>query len=312
VKNHTKSITQYLECCAQEKKLDPKTLKAYQLDLKQFFLWLDEYARAFEKDSLRSYLVYINKTYAASSARRKLASIKAYAAYLEEFAGHTNPFRGLKVRIHMPKRLPSIISTEDLNIVFNALYSSENTLTEGSNAAFQTARDRVVFELLIATGLRVSELCQLNCGSLSMSDKTIRIMGKCSKERIIQIDNENTLVSLLDYKKSVAALWPTRGLRPEQPFILNRIGNRITDQSVRFIIKRWGDAAGLTQKITPHMFRHTFATLLLESGVDIRYIQQFLGHSSIQTTEIYTHVASSKMRAILKSSNPRLFVDTAN
>ena len=298
-------VKNYLDYCALEKKLDQKTLRAYRCDLEQFFAWLAEKGKGFDKEALRAYIVYLNTRYAASSAKRKLASIKSYAFYFEENEGQQNPFHGLRISIKEPKRLPRTIPIESLSELFTTLYAGGSAVCKTPYAQFRTARDRVIFELLIATGLRVSELCMLDNGSLSPSNKTVRIMGKGSKERVIQIENENTIEALEAYKQKTTAIWPEWGQKRHIPLILNRFGGRISDQSIRSIIKHWAKAAGLSEDITPHMFRHTFATLLLENDVDIRYIQRFLGHSSIQTTEIYTHVASSKMRDILKTSNPR-------
>ena len=160
-------------------------------------------------------------------------------------------------------------------------------------------RDQAIFELLIATGIRVSELCALNTNNIDLEGKTLRIFGKGNKERTIQIENTMTLLAL---KKHIAY---TRHDSANTPIFLNSAGSRISTRTVREIINRRIREAGITQKITPHMFRHTFATMLLENDVDIRYIQKLLGHSSLRTTEIYTHVSSAKLREIMRHNNPR-------
>lgn len=132
------------------------------------------------------------------------------------------------------------------------------------------------------------------------SQNTVCVYGKGSKERIVQIENADVLAALKRYKQIKKV-----GMNDCEFFFVNRLGNRLSEQSVRFMIRKYAIQAGIESKITPHMFRHTFATLLLEEDVDIRYIQQLLGHSSIQTTQIYTHVSLNKQKSILIAKHPR-------
>jgi integrase/recombinase XerD len=157
-----------------------------------------------------------------------------------------------------------------------------------------------MIELLFATGLRVSELCSLNASYIDLEKGSVLIMGKGSKERILQIGNPEVLSILRRYADENASQ-----IREAGCFFVNRLSSRISEQSVRFLIKRLCAKASISQNITPHMFRHTFATLLLEEDVDIRYIQRMLGHSSIQTTQIYTQVTMEKQRQILTLKHPR-------
>lgn len=150
----------------------------------------------------------------------------------------------------------------------------------------------------MSTGLRISEVCNLKKDDVNINEKYIRILGKGSKERILQIENEDVLKSLKEYKILTAN-------ENEYYFFNNRIGRKLSEQSVRNIIYDITKNAHIKQHITPHMFRHSFATMLLEEDVDIRYIQKILGHSSITTTQIYTHVTSNKQREILKEKNPK-------
>jgi integrase/recombinase XerD len=155
-------------------------------------------------------------------------------------------------------------------------------------------------ELLFATGMRVSELCSLEAKDVRLEEGNIYIMGKGSKERVIQIGNKEVLAILQEYidvKNSHKC--------KSNFFFINRFFSRISEQSVRFMLKKIRIKAGIPINITPHMFRHSFATLLLEEDVDIRYIQRMLGHSSIQTTQIYTFVTTEKQRQILTTRHPR-------
>jgi integrase/recombinase XerD len=157
-----------------------------------------------------------------------------------------------------------------------------------------------MLELLFVTGLRVSELCSLNADYINLGNGSILIMGKGAKERVLQIGNPEVLSILRRYAEENAVR-----IRETGCFFINRLSSRISEQSVRFLIKRLCSKANVEQNITPHMFRHSFATLLLEEDVDIRYIQRMLGHSSILTTQIYTQVTVEKQRQILATKHPR-------
>ena len=148
--------------------------------------------------------------------------------------------------------------------------------------------------------MRISELCSLNTDDVNLYDRTILIYGKGSKERKIQIGNDDVINILKKYKSDFIEEIQNCGY-----FFANQKGRKISEQSVRRMINKYTSLAAIDLHITPHMFRHTFATSLLEADVDIRYIQQMLGHSSITVTEIYTHVAMSKQRDILTTKHPR-------
>ena len=161
-------------------------------------------------------------------------------------------------------------------------------------------RDIAVIELLFATGIRISELCSLKPADINLYDQDILIRGKGSKERKIQLGNDNVISILHEYQEECRADIETCGY-----FFINRLKQRLSEQSVREMINKYCTLAAIDLHITPHMFRHSFATCLLEADVDIRYIQEMLGHSSIHITEIYTHVAMSKQKDILTTKHPR-------
>ena len=163
-----------------------------------------------------------------------------------------------------------------------------------------TLRDIAVVELLFATGMRISELCSLKINDINLQDKNILIYGKGGKERKIQIGNNDVICILEQYKASFLT-----EMQSSSHFFVNQSGSPLSDQSVRRMINKYTELASIEMHITPHMFRHTFATSLLEADVDIRYIQEMLGHSSINITEIYTHVALAKQRDILTTKHPR-------
>lgn len=161
-------------------------------------------------------------------------------------------------------------------------------------------RDIAVIGLLFATGVRVSELCSLTPAQIDFTTYKIIINGKGSKERILQIGNEDVKEILSEYYTVFKTDITKTGW-----FFINRLHKRYSEESVRNMIIKYLKLASIDMHVTPHMFRHSFATLLLESDVDIRYIQRMLGHSSIKTTEIYTNVSTSKQNSILTAKHPR-------
>jgi integrase/recombinase XerD len=239
--------------------------------------------------------------YKPKSVKRKIASLKAFCGHLEyEDLIEINPFAKIRSRFQEPFRLPRTISLKDIQKILSSAYRSlSEEKTSGVQHSAKT-RDIAVLEFLFATGVRVSELCSLKSENISLSEHTVRIMGKGAKERVLQFGNADVLVALNRYKNVFA-----KQIQSSGHFFVNRLGNRLSEQSVRFMIKKYSAQAGITSNITPHMFRHSFATLLLEEDVDIRYIQQLLGHSSIITTQIYTHISLSKQKSILLAKHPR-------
>ena len=164
----------------------------------------------------------------------------------------------------------------------------------------KTLRDIAVVETLFSTGIRISELCSLKKTDVNLYDGSILIFGKGSKERLIQIGNNDVLQLLIKYQSAFC-----NEIEETNHFFVNTNSSSLSDQSVRRMLRKYTALAGIQLHITPHMFRHTFATSLLEADVDIRYIQEMLGHSSINVTEIYTHVALSKQKDILQNKHPR-------
>lgn len=212
-----------------------------------------------------------------------------------------NPFSKLRVKLHEPFLLPRTIPLTNIDLILQCAYKTRDANTSKQSYSYKSnLRDIAVLELLFATGMRVSELCSISTETIDMNDGTIRIYGKGAKERIIQIGNPDVRAAVEQYYEAFSEQIQGTGW-----LFVNRLGNHLSDQSVRNMVNGYATRAGIEQHITPHMFRHSFATLLLEEDVDIRYIQQLLGHSSITTTQIYTHVTSKKQRDILATKHPR-------
>lgn len=210
-----------------------------------------------------------------------------------------NPFTKLDIRFREPKLLPKTIPLHVIQEYLAVIYR-QYRMVETVYQKRTILRDIAVNELLFATGVRISELCSLREEDIDLNNGNILIYGKGAKERMIQIGNREVIGVLTEYKKEYLNSIKNCGY-----FFVNRLRNRLSEQSVRFMINHYVNLAGISTHITPHMFRHSFATLLLEEDVDIRYIQRMLGHSSITTTEIYTHVSISKQKDILTNKHPR-------
>ncbi|WP_075721230.1 tyrosine-type recombinase/integrase [Roseburia sp. 499] len=294
-------INNYLDYCQYQKRLDNKTLKAYRIDLKQFYTQIPSTnITEITSDLLENYIAKLHQRYKPKTVKRKIASLKAFFHYLEyKELIDSNPFHKIQVKFREPVILPKTIPLHTIEIFLSTIYrqrTNAKTVFQQRNAL----RDAAVIELLFSTGMRISELCSLKMNDVNLYDRTILIYGKGSKERRIQIGNDDVANILEEYRKNFQT-----EIQSCQHFFANQDGRALSDQSVRRMINKYTSLAAIDLHITPHMFRHTFATSLLEADVDIRYIQEMLGHSSINITEIYTHVAMSKQRDILTTKHPR-------
>lgn len=292
----TDQINQYLKTCEFEKKLSSDTLKAYRIDLGQFSAFAQE--SDVDRPLLGRYTAYLNQNFAPRSVKRKLASVQAFYSVLEDQeAIIESPFRHFHLHISYPKELPRTIP---MGIVETLLRGAYGQYKDSGNRWI--LRDILVLELLFGTGMRVSELCKMTPETFQLDSMGLRLLihGKGRKERILQIANPEITAMAEMYLREFED-----GIKQAGVILLNRRGRPLTTQGVRQIIQKCMDAVAVHGHITPHMFRHTFATALLDAGVDIRYIQSLLGHSSIATTEIYTHVSTGQQSIILAQRHPR-------
>ena len=293
-------ISEYIEYCEYRKRLDSKTLKAYKIDLKQFEIFCTDLSDCFAKNIVDDFITNLHKQYKPKTVKRKIASLKAFFHHMEyKELLNENPFTKLEIRFREAKLLPKTIPFHSIQTFLSTLYAQKE-LAESEYQLRCCIRDIAVIELLFATGMRISELCSLKPSDIDFESSNILIYGKGAKERIIQLGNQEVIAALVLYQETFKKNIEVCGY-----FFVNRLQHKLSEQSVRFMINHYAELAGISQHITPHMFRHSFATLLLEQDVDIRYIQRMLGHSSISTTEIYTHVSSTKQKDILTNKHPR-------
>lgn len=293
-------IEQYLLSCRYQKGLNVKTLKAYRIDLKQFAVFMENHQLELKREHIMQYISNLRETYRTRTVRRKIASVKAFCNYLEyEQIIVESPFARLRLKLNAPLILPRTIPLSAIEAVLAAAYR-QKTSDQSEQQRKMSLRDIAVLELLFATGVRVSELCSLKPDDIRLDEGEIKIYGKGAKERFVQLTNPAVIQVIDDYQQANET-----AIRQSNAFFVNRLQRPLTDQSVRGIIRKYERLAEVNLHITPHMFRHSFATLLLEADVDIRYIQGLLGHSSVVTTQIYTHIAGKKQRDILSTKHPR-------
>jgi integrase/recombinase XerC len=297
-------IQHYADHLRNERNLSAHTLRNYLSDLAQFrqFLIERELCLAGEKSVdvrkvdihvVRAYLAALTKDRKKSSIGRKLAALKSFFRYLVT-THHID--KDPLLLINSPKQekpLPKFLSVDD---VFQLL----------GNIKLKSAldiRDRAILEVFYSTGIRVSELVGLNWSDVDFQLGIVRVLGKGSKERIVPI-GKMALDALRDYSVEVRKKWnlPCKG---ENPVFLNNRGGRITTRSVARLVEKHLKEVGIAVKVSPHGLRHTFATHLLNSGADLRVIQEMLGHASLSTTQRYTHLNLDQLTAVYDKAHPR-------
>ena len=289
------AATAFLRHCQSIRKLSPHTIRAYQLDLDRFSQFLGKRGQiaACDKGVIHDYVRHLFDVRGLSEAsvKRHLATLRSLFRWLEEEeSGVEDPFRGARIRIRTPKRLPRVIARADLR----------RLLVKGSQPhTFADLTAYVATELLFATGMRVSELAGLLDAAVDVEDGPITIIGKGNRQRRVFVPDE--LKSLLtDYRTA-----RDHAASSAETFLVNSRGDAASPQMIRRLIRIHGERSDVRDRVTPHMFRHSVATYLLEEGVDIRYVQRLLGHRSISTTEIYTHVADAALKVRITEKHPR-------
>ena len=290
-------IQRFLDHTATERGLSTKTLEAYGRDLSQFAAYLADRditePKAIDEPSLIGFLDLLNKQkLAQTSIARKMTAVRCLIKYLIfEREITKSPLEAIP-STRPPKRLPKALDVEEVSRLLNAPQISDEL----------GIRDRAMLETLYATGLRVSELISLKTDDVNLKMGYVRCIGKGDKERIVPIGQIAThlIEAYVDRARGRLA----GGQRSEYLF-LSKLGKPMSRVMFWMIVKKYAAAAGITKHITPHTLRHSFATHLLERGADLRSLQEMLGHASIATTEIYTHVTRDHLREVYKEAHPR-------
>ena len=296
-KTYLKHFLIYLEV---EKNFSKHTIRAYNSDILSFLLWLDTtQIEETNHTKLKEYIIFIQRfNYTKTTLARKIAAIRTFYRFLyREKIIDVNPANS----VHAPKKnksLPKFLSNTEIEQILN-------------NIKIETPagyRNRVILELLYATGMRISELSNLNFENLNLEENEITVMGKGAKERIVLVSTR-AKEFLQKYINNVRFMIVEDGQQPEQtensPVFINKTGYRLQPQSVRAAINDIVKKIELPKKVTPHVFRHSFATKLLENGADLRVVQELLGHASISNTQIYTHISTERLKEVYNKSHPR-------
>jgi site-specific recombinase XerD len=241
-----------------------------------------------------------------------MSVLKSYFSYLEdEDLIAKSPMRKMKARFKIRQKIPVTLTIEEVKMMLKApVEEKKNIQNNGSRNNIRIAgikrciRNKAILEFLFATGIRVGELVGLNIDDLDMKEYKVKVLGKGNKERLIYFFSRKTLKALREYLK-------IRGKinAQSEALFLNRFNMRLSATSIEKIFRKSQITAQINRKVTPHCFRHTMASLLINNGVDIRLIQEILGHASISTTQIYTKVSVAKQMEVLRSINPRDIVN---
>lgn len=290
-------LNEYLAYLAVERGLSPNTIEAYQRDIRHFLSYLKEMQlenfSAVDKYLLKNYLVRLHQEKLSNtSCARHTAALKSFFKflYLEKYTEHN-----LSTEIEAPKK-------EQVLPKFLTIAEVDRLLEAPDLGTYSGCRDKAMLELLYATGIRVSELIQVRRGDLHMDMSYLRCIGKGDKERIVPIGQ--AAVRAAEYYINHCRPQVTAHQQTDFLF-LNKRGKPLTRQGVWKILKAYGQQIGLTQELTPHVLRHSFATHLLQNGADLRAIQEMLGHADIATTQIYTHLLNDKILEEYDQAHPR-------
>lgn len=318
--NVQQAIAQFLEHGQTVRNLSDRTVRAYQSDLAQFHLHMSDIpAVEITPEHLETYLDKLGDgPYRDTSIRRKVAALKVFFRFLEE-QGVVNesPARKLKIKKPVENRVPTVLSNREVRALLAApkeqveeLAGARDNSAGSRNRYFCAVRDNLILELLFSTGIRIGELVALNTSDVDVDKHTIQITGRATRGRAAAIAAENVLASLQQYLD----LRAERTLATPALFV-GRSGTRLTIYSIENIFKKHVRLAEIKRHVTPHALRHTMAAQLVNSGADIKQVQEILGHASILSTQVYTRLPIQKRsrnaqlaRPVVESGDARLLI----
>ena len=292
-------VNGFLEYLEKERIYSRHTIKAYETDLIQFSRFVKEYGgtgsfdvSSVDKKTVQHFVGSLTeKGLSPKSTGRKLASIKSFFRYLLKHAHvESNPASAVKP----PKQhatLPKFLQKEVL----------EQILSNSDKDDWQLKRDKTILELLYSTGIRLSELVAIDMGDVQIDQKIVKVFGKGGKERIVPFGGK--AAEALDFYLKERNMHVQKNL-DDNPLFISKQGLRISPRTVQSRLKKLFDSVAAGSGFTPHLMRHTFATHLLDHGADIRAVKELLGHASLSSTQIYTHLETEKMKKIFKQAHP--------
>lgn len=287
----TVAVTSFLQHCQTGRNLAKNTLKAYKQDLAEVETYsaMNSEAPPHTPDGLMAFARWLTETRgnAAATVKRRLACLRALFSWAERRGDLTSsPFRTAEIRIQLPRKLPRCLTAAELRTLFQARKQGSDTVALG-------------ILLLFTTGMRIGELASLRLEDIDVERRTIRVRGKGSRERQVFLSHDDVLTELQQYLKK----YFPHGKSSGENLLRNSRGGAATTAWLRLRLRGLAEEAGIPRRITPHMLRHSAATSLIEAGVDIRFVQRLLGHQSISTTEIYTHVTDERLKQVVMGAD---------
>lgn len=283
-----------------EKNFSMHTIRAYASDILSFLVWLpaDSLSNTDYK-LIKEYLIFLQKFhYSKSTTARKIASLRTFFNFLfREKIIEANPAKA----VHTPKKeknLPKFLSEDEMNCILNGVKTNTPS----------GYRNRVILELLYSSGMRISELSGLKFSDLNIENNEIKVFGKGAKERIVLISDrvkEMLNIYLQTVRPLINKEGPKNADNNDSFVFINKTGYRLQPQTIRSVINETVNSLQLPKHVTPHIFRHSFATKLLNNGADLRVVQELLGHASISNTQIYTHVTTERLKQAYDEAHPR-------
>jgi integrase/recombinase XerC len=285
-----------------QRRLSAYTVRNYRQAVEQLDAWLsahEKWARDFDAltpAQVRAFLIESSRSLARRTLHNRVAGLRAFYLYLKRMQlVSSNPLQGIRLP-KLDKPLPKFLTESQM---LDLLGAPEKLQQAGQVSAFEAIRDRLIMELLYGAGLRVSELCGLNFSAVDWQQGFVRVLGKGSKERICPI-GEVALSCLQNFVQQ-----GDRSTAYDQAILVTTQGRRIEPRAVQKLLKKYLLAAGLPADMTPHKIRHSYATHLLNGGADLRAVQELLGHANLSTTQIYTHVSTTRLKAAHLQAHPR-------
>ncbi|MCL2295230.1 MAG: tyrosine-type recombinase/integrase [Spirochaetes bacterium] len=296
-------IAEFISYVSNVKQLSEATIKAYEKDITQFELFINAENSSLynpDKNTGRAYVVFMRDSgLDPSSINRKIVALRTFYDYAVKLKKVSfNPFEKVR-RLRQENNLPEYFQYEEIEKIRDAAGTAQN------KKEFIKLRDKAIVDFLYSTGCRVSEAITLNTDMINMNKGTARVYGKRDKERVVFL-GDKALNSLKEYFQALGYFcdMSSKKLKKGLPVFVNSVKKRITERGAFYIIDKMADNAEMKKRVSPHMYRHSFATHLIEEGADIKYVQEMLGHESLSTTQVYTHVGIGRLKQVYRMAHP--------